>query len=151
RASSASDAYGTGSVSQGMGSSAGTDDAAGRAGGTCGCFWGPRCERPREGGRRRCGRLRSVVFESNWFWLAGPGGDDAATRIVRRDADGHAVTRHDFDAKAAHAAAELREHFVAGVALHAVQPAAVDSHDRALHINEVILAQLLAIPFCRQQ
>ena len=48
-------------------------------------------------------------------------GDDAADRIVGRDADGHAVAGHDLDAEAAHPAAQLRQHFVAGVALHAVQ------------------------------
>src|SRR2546428_13439143 len=32
-----------------------------------------------------------------------------------------------------------------GVALHAVQPAAVDRHHGALHVNQIILAQLLAI------
>jgi len=30
------------------------------------------------------------------------------------------------------------------VALHAIETAAVDRHDRALHINQIILAQLLS-------
>jgi hypothetical protein len=30
------------------------------------------------------------------------------------------------------------------VALHAVQPAAVDCHDRALHNNQIDLAQILS-------
>jgi hypothetical protein len=34
---------------------------------------------------------------------------------------------------------------VAGIALHAVETAAVDRHDRALHINQIVLAQLLAV------
>ena len=57
------------------------------------------------------------------------------------------VTRspgNDLDAEAAHSAAELGEHFVAGVALHAVEPAAVNRHHGALHIDEIVLAQLLA-------
>jgi hypothetical protein len=32
------------------------------------------------------------------------------------------------------------------VALHAIEPAAVDRHDRALHVNQIILAQLLPFP-----
>jgi hypothetical protein len=36
---------------------------------------------------------------------------------------------------------------VAGVALHAVKPAAVNRHDCALHINEIILAQSASNPF----
>jgi hypothetical protein len=39
---------------------------------------------------------------------------------------------------------------VAGVALHAVQSAAVHRHDGALHVNQVVLAQLLAVPFLIQ-
>jgi hypothetical protein len=34
---------------------------------------------------------------------------------------------------------------VAGIALHAVETATVDRHDRALHINQIVLAQLLAV------
>ena len=54
------------------------------------------------------------------FWLACAEGYDAPDWIVRRDADGHAISRNYLDAEAAHSAAELGEHFVAGVALHAV-------------------------------
>jgi hypothetical protein len=36
---------------------------------------------------------------------------------------------------------------VAGVALHAVKPAAVNCHDCALHIDQVVLAQIASIPF----
>ena len=43
-------------------------------------------------------------------------GDDAADRIVGRNADGDPVARHDLDAEPAHAAAQLGEHFVPGVA-----------------------------------
>ena len=61
-----------------------------------------------------------LYLNSNFFWLAGAEGNDAPDRIVRRDADGHAITRDYLDAEAAHSAAELGEYFVAGVALHAV-------------------------------
>ena len=79
------------------------------------------------------------------FWLAGAEGDDAPDRIVRRHADGHAISRNHLDAEAAHTAAELGEHLMAGVTLHAVEPAAVYGHDCALHVDEIVLAQLLAI------
>jgi hypothetical protein len=36
---------------------------------------------------------------------------------------------------------------VAGVALHAVQPAAVDRDDSALHVYEIVLAQTASVPF----
>src|SRR5580698_7725534 len=81
------------------------------------------------------------------FWLACAEGDDAPDRIVRRHADGHAISRNDLDAEAAHSAAELGKHLVASVALHAVEPAAVNRHDRALHVNEIILAQSASNPF----
>ena len=61
-----------------------------------------------------------LYLNSNFFWLAGAEGNDAPDRIVRRDADGHAIPRYDLDAEAAHAAAELSQHFMAGVALHTV-------------------------------
>jgi hypothetical protein len=32
------------------------------------------------------------------------------------------------------------------IALHAVETAAVNRHDRALHVNQIILAQLLPFP-----
>ena len=68
-------------------------------------------------------------------------GDDAANWIVGRDANRHAITGDDLDAEAPHAAAQLREHFVAGVALHSVKPAGMYGHDRPLHINQIVLAQ----------
>ena len=76
------------------------------------------------------------------FWLACAEGDDAPDRIVRRHADGHAISRNDLDSEAAHSAAELGEYFVTGVALHTVKPAAVNCDDCALHVNEIVLAQL---------
>ena len=68
-------------------------------------------------------------------------GDDAANRIVGGDADRHAIARHDLDTEAAHPAAQLRQHFVAGVALDAVQAAGMDRDHRSLHINQIVFAQ----------
>ena len=68
--------------------------------------------------------------------------DDAPDRVVGRDTYCHAVTRNNFDSEAAHAAAELCEHFMALIALHAVQTAAVDRYDRALHIDQIVLPQI---------
>src|SRR4051794_27757725 len=80
-------------------------------------------------------------------WLACPEGDDAPDRIVRRDADGDAIPGNHFDAEAAHPAAQLGQHFMAGVALHTVEAPAVDCHDRALHVDEIVLAQTASDPF----
>ena len=96
--------------------------------------------------RRACASRMVVLCGNSNRSSASAEGDDAANGVVRRDADGHPVTRNDFDPEAAHPAAELREHLVALVALDAIQAAAVDRHDRALHIYQIILAQLLSFP-----
>src|SRR5262249_51283006 len=70
--------------------------------------------------------------------LARAEGDDAPDRIVGRDAHGHAISRNNFDTEAAHSAAELGQHFMAGVALNPIEAPAVDSHDRALHVDEIV-------------
>ena len=88
-----------------------------------------------------------LYWNSNVPWLACPEGDDAPDGIVRRHADGNAISGDDLDAEAAHAAAQLGQDLVAGVALHAVQPAAVDRYDGALHVNEIVLAQTASVPF----
>jgi hypothetical protein len=75
------------------------------------------------------------------LWLSGPEGDDAADRVVGGHADRDAITWNNFDPEAAHAAAQLREHFVPGVALHAIEAARVDSHYCALHVYQVVFAQ----------
>ena len=67
--------------------------------------------------------------------LAGAECNDAADRIVRRYADRYPVSWNDFDAKAAHSAAELGQYFVTRVALHPVESAAVHRDDRALHVD----------------
>ena len=82
-------------------------------------------------------------------------GDDAANGIVRRDTDGYSIAWNHLDPEAAHPAAELSQNLVALVAMHSVETTAVDRHDRALHIYQIILAQLLSFPikecatFCR--
>jgi hypothetical protein len=80
------------------------------------------------------------------FWLSGSEGDDASHRIVRRDADGHAIARHYLDSEAAHPATQLREHLMPGVALDPVQPARVNRDYRALHVDEIVFAQYLVLP-----
>ena len=78
--------------------------------------------------------------------LASAEGDDAPDRIVRRNADRDAIAWHHLDSKAAHSAAQLCQHLVSLIALHTVKTAAVNRHDRALHVDQIILAQLLPFP-----
>ena len=61
-----------------------------------------------------------LYWNSNVLWLASPEGDDAPDGIVRRHADGHAISGDDLDAEAAHTTAQLGQDLVAGVTLHAV-------------------------------
>lgn len=88
------------------------------------------------GGRRK-------LYGSS-MWLASAEGDDAANGVVRRYADGDAIAWNHLDAEAAHPAAQLCQDLVPLVALHAIQTAAVDRHDRPLHINQIVLAQMLS-------
>ena len=147
RLSRPSDVNGTGVVSQTNASSAGPVDAIGRGPFVSGCLCGPRGERPPPERLRvpRLERPRSVVFEFKLYWLACAEGDDAPDRIVRRHADGYPIARNHLDAKASHSTAELGQHFVAGVALNTVKPAAVYRDHSALHVYQVVLAQLLAV------
>jgi len=78
--------------------------------------------------------------------LASAEGDDAANRIVGRNANRYAISRHYLDAKAAHATAQLRQHLMPLVALHAVKSAAMYGHHSSLNIDQIVLAQL-AFPF----
>ena len=88
-----------------------------------------------------------LCWSSNWLCLACTKRDDAPDRIVRRNADGHSIARDHFDTEAAHAAAQLGQHFVTCVTLHAIKPSAMHGHDCALHVDQIILAQLLENPF----
>ena len=91
-----------------------------------------------------------LCLNSNCLWLACPERYDAPDGIVRRNPDGYAIARNDFYTEAAHSTAELGQDLVSGITLHTVQPATVHGDDSALHVNQIILAQLLANPFCRQ-
>jgi hypothetical protein len=73
--------------------------------------------------------------------LSGSEGDDAADRVVGRYADRDTITRNDFDPEAAHTAAQLCEYFVSSIALHAIEAARVDSHDSALHVDQIVFTQ----------
>jgi hypothetical protein len=88
-----------------------------------------------------------LYWNSNCIWLACTEGDDPPDRIVRRNADRDPVSRDHFDSKPPHPAAQLSQHLVTSVTLHAVKPPAMHGHDSALHVDQIVLAQLLANPF----
>jgi hypothetical protein len=73
--------------------------------------------------------------------LPGAEGDDAADRIVGGHTNGDAITWHDLDSEAAHAAAQLREYLMSRVALHAVKPTRVNRDYRALHVDKIVFTQ----------
>jgi hypothetical protein len=79
------------------------------------------------------------------FRLSGSEGDDAANRVVRRHANGDTIAGHDLDPEAAHPSAQLREHFMAGIALDAVQPTRVNGDHSPLHIDQIVFAQYLSL------
>jgi len=106
--------------------------------------------RPGDGRYRGSSDPCQVCSSSTVSGLACAEGNDAPDRVVRRDANCDAIAGNYLDAEAAHSAAELGQHFVAGVTLHAVEPAAVHCHHGALHVNKIVLAQLLARPFFKQ-
>jgi hypothetical protein len=61
--------------------------------------------------------------------LSGAERDDATHRIVGRNAHSHTVPGDHLDSEAAHPAAQLGKHFVAGIALHTVESAGVHRDD----------------------
>ena len=81
----------------------------------------------------RCGSSKPVSASSE--------GDDAADRVVGRDTHRYAVTWYNLDSKPAHPATQLGQHFVTLITLDAVETSAVNRYDRALHVNQIILAQ----------
>ena len=84
--------------------------------------------------------------------LPGAEGDDSADRIVRGNADRHAITGDDLDAEPPHAPAQLGEDFVAGITLHAIQTAGVNGDHCSLHVNEIVFAQQLILsPYSSNQ
>ncbi len=79
--------------------------------------------------------------KSGRTWLSGAEGDDPADGIVGGDADGDAIARDDLDAEAPHPPAQLREHFMARITLHSIQPPGMDRDDGPLHIYKIVFAQ----------
>ena len=79
-------------------------------------------------------RAEDVPGELNCVFLPCAERDDAALRIVGRNANRDPIAGHNLDAKPPHPAAQLGEHFVAGVYLHAVKTTAMHSDNRALHV-----------------
>ena len=119
----------------------------GRARAAAGASDGRRCVDRAQSGVGAGDRGNQLCWSSNPSWLACTERDDATNRIVGRDAYGHPVAWNHFNAEAAHPAAQLGEHLVPGVTLHAVETAAVDRHDSALHVDQVVLAQIASNPF----
>lgn len=97
-----------------------------------------------------CGRRVRCLVENHWHvCLTGPERDDAADRVVWGNPHRDSVARDYLDTEAAHPAAQLGQHFVAGITLHTVEAAAMDRHHRALNVYEVVLTQTvltLALP-----
>jgi hypothetical protein len=77
--------------------------------------------------------------------LSGAEGDDAADRVVGGNANGDAIAGDDLDAEAPHPPAQLREHFMARITLHSIQPARMDRHDGSLHVYQIVFAQQLIL------
>src|SRR5215471_20484114 len=72
------------------------------------------------GGRVGANGTYELYSNSNGSGLARAECDDAPDRIVRRNADRHAIARNYLDTEAAHSAAQLGQYLVTGVALHTV-------------------------------
>ena len=99
--------------------------------------------------RRRCGLgACECVVKRVLCDLASAEGDDASDGVVGRDSHGDPITRNDLNTEAAHPAAQLGQHFVAGVHLHAIEAAAMHGDHGALDINEIVLTQIRS-PFNR--
>ena len=92
-------------------------------------------------GGREVDGVYGLYWNSNCLWLAGAERDDAADRVVRGNPNRDAVAGNHFDAKAAHTAAQLGEHFMPGVALNSIKPSAVHRHYRSLHVDQIVFAQ----------
>ena len=73
--------------------------------------------------------------------LSGPERDDASHGIVGRHTDRHAITRHNLDAESTHPSTQLRQDFLAGIALHAIESPTVYRNNSSLNINQIVFAQ----------
>ena len=78
--------------------------------------------------------------------LASSEGNDPPDGIVGGHPDGHAISRDDLDSKPAHAAAQLGEHLMPLITLDPIKTAAMDRNYGPLHVDQIILAQLLSFP-----
>jgi hypothetical protein len=102
------------------------------------------------GARRRLPRcafvavaVERLMMSSNLVCdLASAEGDDASDGVVGRHAHGDPIARDHLNAEAAHTAAQLGQHFVAGIHLHSIQTAAMHGDHGALDINQIVLAQI---------
>jgi hypothetical protein len=100
----------------------------------------------RTGPRRRRGLPEGTVeWEVKAGSLPGAESDDASHGIVRGDADGHTISGYYLDSKPPHPAAQLREHFVPRITLHAIEPARMDRHYRSLHVDQIVFTQYLIL------
>jgi len=99
--------------------------------------------------RRRGSRpVRGLVKNHGHGHLTGPERDNPPDRVIGRDPNGNAVAGDYLDAEAAHPAAQLGQHFMAGITLDTVEAAAVYRHHRALNVYQVVLTQTV-INLCR--
>jgi hypothetical protein len=89
--------------------------------------------------------LSGIGFQNLVVFLSGAEGNDAADRIVGGHADGHAITRDDLDAEPPHPAAQLREHFMSRITLHAIEAPGMHGDDRSLHVYQIVFAQQLIL------
>ena len=89
--------------------------------------------------RASIGVARELVYRlywnSNGIWLACTERDDAPDRIVRGNSHGYPIAWNHLDAEAAHTPAQLGQHFMTSIALHAIQSTAMHRDDSPLHIN----------------
>ena len=67
--------------------------------------------------------------------LSGSERNNSADRVVRGYTYRDAIAGNDFDSEAPHPAAQLSEHLMAGIALHAIQTTGVHRHYGSLHID----------------
>jgi hypothetical protein len=67
--------------------------------------------------------------------------NDPSFWIVRRYTYGDPISRNHLNPKSTHAPAQLREYFMARITLNPIQPAAVNSDDSSLDVDEIFFTQ----------